>query len=59
MIDWLAYTEFYGVSALFQLYNQIYPWKINPVIENRDWILMHLVVSGIMWVDHIDSIITT
>ena len=39
--------------------NQIYPWKINPVIENHDLILMHVIISGNMWVDHIDSIITT
>ena len=39
--------------------DQTYPWKINPVIENRDLILMHVIVSEIMWVDHIDSIITT
>ena len=39
--------------------NQIYPWKLNTVIENHDLILMHVIVSGIIWVDHIDSIITT
>ena len=35
------------------------PGSAFAVFENRDLILMHVIVSEIMWVDHIDSIITT
>ena len=56
----IAATTNLSIDSSITCYaNQIYPWEINPVIENHDLILMHVIVSGIMWVDHIDSVITT